>query len=122
MQQDKRKGDRNIKENDKHLFLETILSAQEHLYISYIGKNTKDNSIIPPSAIVDELIDYIITGITADSTVNYEDNYIRQKLITEHPLHNFSKQPNGTFNYLAPNNKPLETSSEGITDPNTQTL
>ena len=28
-------GDRNVKNNDKHLFLETLMSAQENLYISY---------------------------------------------------------------------------------------
>jgi len=42
MEQKRRRGDRNVKENDKHLFLETVLSAQEHLYISYLGRNHKD--------------------------------------------------------------------------------
>lgn len=100
MQQDKRKGDRNIKENDKHLFLETILSAQEHLYLSYIGKNIKDNSLLPPSAIVDELIDYIISGIEVS-----DDSSIREQLVIQHPLHNFTPQPLGTYNYLAANEK-----------------
>src|SRR5690606_15913943 len=62
MQLKVKRGDRNIKDNDKHLFLETILSAQEHLYLSYVGKSSKDNSVLPPSAIVDELIDYIASG------------------------------------------------------------
>src|SRR5690606_10629329 len=103
MQKDKRRGDRNIKENDKHLFLETILSAQEHLYISYIGRNTKDNSILPPSAIVDELIDYIITGTRSDTGKYLEESYLRNQLVTQYPLHSFSHQPLGTFNYLANN-------------------
>ena len=97
MQKVKKRGDRNIKENDKHLFLETILSAQEHLYISYIGKNTKDNSLLPPSAVVDELIDYIASG------TELNDSFVRQQLVVQHPLHNFSSQPPGIFNYLAAN-------------------
>jgi len=107
MQQEKRKGDRNIKENDRHLFLETILSAQEHLYISYIGKNTKDNSSLPPSAIVDELIDYIASGIEVSAS-NAEDSFVREQLIIQHPLHNFTPQPSGTCNYLAANDKRID--------------
>ena len=54
-----RKGDRNLKETDKYLFFETLLSAKEKLYLSYIGISVKDNSDLPPSPVLDELIDYI---------------------------------------------------------------
>jgi exodeoxyribonuclease V gamma subunit len=98
MEQKRRRGDRNVKENDKHLFLETVLSAQEHLYISYLGRNHKDNTALPPSALVDELIDYI-----ADSASN-EAVAFRKKLITVHPLHGFSRlygdPASGLFSYL----------------------
>ena len=57
MENKRQRGDRNVKENDKHLFLETILSAQQYLYISYVGRNVKDNTNLPPSAVVDELLD-----------------------------------------------------------------
>lgn len=78
-----RLGDRNIKENDKHLFLETILSAKEYLYISYLGRNAKDNGTVPPSILVDELLDYIEGGLV-------DDELVRESLITEHPLLGFS--------------------------------
>ncbi|MFN9998412.1 MAG: exodeoxyribonuclease V subunit gamma, partial [bacterium] len=61
--QDPDKGDRNIRNNDKHLLLETLLSAREHLIISYQGQDVKQNQSIPPSALVDELINYIVEGI-----------------------------------------------------------
>jgi exodeoxyribonuclease V gamma subunit len=83
MELKKQKGDRNVKENDKHLFLETLLSAREYLYISYIGKKPQDNAEIPPSSLVDELIDYIESGCKTD---------VRNSLVTQHPLHNFSKK------------------------------
>lgn len=102
MQQDKKRGDRNIKENDKHLFLETILSAQEHLYISYIGKNVKDNGLLPPSAIVDELVDYITSGVEEPES-NIDNSVLREQLIIQHPLHNFTLQPLGTYDYLGAN-------------------
>lgn len=87
MRLEKRKADRNLKENDKHLFLETLLSAEKYLYISYTGQSVKNNVQQPPSALVDELIDFILSnthihGLTADD------------LIQKHPLHGFSKKYN----------------------------
>ncbi|HEX7367278.1 MAG TPA: exodeoxyribonuclease V subunit gamma [Pelobium sp.] len=96
MVQHPRKGDRNVKENDKHLFLETLLSAQDYLYISYIGQSSKDNSTIPPSALVDELIDYLQTKFP-------ESDELSKKIIQKHSLHNFSPKNNegDKINYLA---------------------
>lgn len=87
MEKERRKGDRNIKGNDKHLFLETLVSAKENLYISYVGQSAKDNTAIPPSALVDELIDYIQTG--AGETV-----VVSEVLVKKHPLHGFSRKYN----------------------------
>ena len=98
MQKEKLKGDRNIKENDKHLFLETIMSAKEYLYISYIGKNSKDGSAIPPSSMLDELISYVGRAIEMDTDT------ITSKWVTIHPLHGFSKlyfQEGGLISYLS---------------------
>ena len=85
MENKKRKGDRNVKENDKHLFLETLLSAREYLYISYIGQSVKDNSSIPPSTLVEELADYIAASAETPKEV-------RKQLIIKQPLHGFSEQ------------------------------
>lgn len=85
MEKDRQRGDRNVKENDKHLFLETILSAREYLYISYVGQSVKDNTCMPPSALVDELIDYIASGLT-------EPEGVREQLVTLHPLQSFSRK------------------------------
>jgi len=93
----KQAGDRNVKDNDKHLFLETLLSAQQYLYISYVGQSVKDNTIIPPSVLIDELLDYIQTG-----GLNKED--VAKQLVTKHPLHSYNKKYNdpnsGLINYL----------------------
>lgn len=98
MDKEKRKGDRNVKENDKHLFLETILSAQQYFYISYIGRSSKDNTVLPPSVLIDELIDYIQAGI-GDESIK-----AREAIVTIHPLHGFSHkyqlQNSRLYNYL----------------------
>lgn len=93
MEKERKRGDRSIKENDKHLFLETILSARKYLYISYVGQNAKDNTQMPPSALVDELIDYIESGTADPASVS---NY----LVTQQPLHGFSKKYNTTNRQL----------------------
>lgn len=97
----RRRGDRNVKDNDKHLFLDTILSAKDYLYISYIGQNVKDNTTFPPSALVDELVDYIESPCLEPETA-------RAALITRHPLHSFSRKlMPGFWNYLDTGKKGL---------------
>jgi len=97
MEQKRQRGDRNIKENDKHLFLETILSARQYLYISYIGQSARDNTSLPPSALVDELIDYIEAGAPNPDAV-------RKQLIVQQPLQSFSHKYGGAdprlYSYL----------------------
>lgn len=112
IEKEKRKGDRNVKENDKHLFLETLLSAGEYLYISYLGQSVKDNTAIPPSALVDELVDYIQAGLPAENVGN--------AIITKHPLHGFSKKYRSgdpkLFSYLNENEGPMEHTGVRKTD------
>ncbi|ACU59662.1 exodeoxyribonuclease V subunit gamma [Chitinophaga pinensis] len=85
MEKNKQRGDRNVKDNDKHLFLETVLSARQYLYISYVGQSAKDNSRMPPSALVDELLDYIESGCE-------DAEGVRNRLVTRQPLQGFSRK------------------------------
>jgi exodeoxyribonuclease V gamma subunit len=102
--QEVRTGDRNVKNNDKHLFLETLMSAQSYLYISYIGANPKDGSKLPASSLVDEMIDYVARGVEPDANGLYMDtDELRKEWITLHPLHSFSghyKLNDGLISYL----------------------
>jgi len=52
-------GDRSAREDDRYLFLETIWCAREYLYISYVGQSIRQNQQIPPSVVVNELLDSI---------------------------------------------------------------
>jgi len=53
-----RVGDRSRREDDRYLFLEAICSARNNMYISYCGRDIKDNSERYPSLLVSELQDY----------------------------------------------------------------
>jgi exodeoxyribonuclease V gamma subunit len=73
--------DRSAKKDDRYLFLETIISARSLLYISYTGQNVADNSVLPPSTVVSELMDYIDQGFILPEG---------QHLVTKHRLQPFS--------------------------------
>jgi len=81
-----RPSDRSRRNDDKYLFLESIISAREKLYISYVGQNIQDNSRIPPSVLVSELIDTITKGFALP------DRDILKQLVTFHRLQAFSPQ------------------------------
>jgi exodeoxyribonuclease V gamma subunit len=79
--QDPRPGDRSTWDDDRYLFLEALLSAREVFYVSYVGQSGRDNSPIPPSVLVSELLDYAegSFAIPADAP-----------LVTKHRLQPFS--------------------------------
>ena len=52
-----RPGDRSRREDDRYLFLEALLAARDHLLISWVGRNVRDNSERPPSVLVAQLRD-----------------------------------------------------------------
>ena len=80
------RGDRSLRDEDRYLFLETILSARCSLYISYIGQSIRDNSEIPPSVLVSELLDAIHRGFLPE-----DGRTIEQQLVTKHRLQGFSR-------------------------------
>ncbi|MDZ7336310.1 MAG: exodeoxyribonuclease V subunit gamma [candidate division KSB1 bacterium] len=79
-----RPGDRSRRKDDRYLFLEAILSARKKLYISFVGQSLQDNSPIPPSVLVNELLDYI------DANYEIPEKNISDHLITKHRLQAFS--------------------------------
>ncbi|MGB0848096.1 MAG: exodeoxyribonuclease V subunit gamma [Thiolinea sp.] len=78
----RRRGDRSRRDEDRYLFLESLLSARERVYVSYVGQSVLDNAPVMPSVLVSELLDYI------------EKRYCitPQQLTTKHPLQAFSKR------------------------------
>jgi exodeoxyribonuclease V gamma subunit len=87
---DRQSGDRSVREDDRYLFLETLWSAREFLYLSYVGQSIRRNQKIPPSVVVNELLDGL------DKLIDYRDTdgepeRARDKLICEQTLHPFGK-------------------------------
>lgn len=79
-----RPGDRSRKSNDRYLFLEALISARKCLYASYEGQSLRDNSTIPPSVVISELLDYL------DANFTVGEGSILDHVITRHALQAFS--------------------------------
>ncbi len=81
---ERRPGDRSLRDEDRYLFLEALLSARERLLISYTGQSVRDNTPLPPSVLVEELLDYLERRYT-DGSSDFPAS-----LATRHRLQPFS--------------------------------
>lgn len=79
-----RAGDRARRDDDRYLFLEALLSAREHLYLSYIGRSIQNNDELTPSPLISELVDTLAV-MTGRSSADWQQRHIAQ-----HPLQAFS--------------------------------
>jgi exodeoxyribonuclease V gamma subunit len=77
-----RPGDRSRRTDDRYLFLETLISARDRLYISYVGRSQRDNALLPPSVVVDELCDTLRRMVTEAGM---------KEIVFDHPLQPFSR-------------------------------
>jgi exodeoxyribonuclease V gamma subunit len=59
MASERRMGERDRKNEDRNLFLESIMAAGKVHYSSYIGRNQEDDEVLPPSPILDEWIEVL---------------------------------------------------------------
>ena len=88
---DRRPGDRSSREDDRYLFLESLWCAKEKLYLSYVGQSIRRTQSIPPSVVINELLDSL------DKVAEFgsgEDDAIsaRTALVREQSLHPFSER------------------------------
>lgn len=83
----RRRGDRSVRDEDRYLFLEAIMSASERLYISYTGQNDRDNTVMPPSVVVSELLDYVRRGFYRHGTTDTPPD-----IVTSHRLQSFNSE------------------------------
>ncbi|GAB4169684.1 MAG: exodeoxyribonuclease V subunit gamma [Wenzhouxiangellaceae bacterium] len=88
-----RPGDRSRADDDRYLMLQALLSARERLYVSWVGRNIRDHTTIPPSVLVGQLRDFIaarwrLSGSPADTG----GVALLQHLTRESPLQPFSRR------------------------------
>ncbi|WP_159565802.1 exodeoxyribonuclease V subunit gamma [Budvicia diplopodorum] len=90
------RGDRSRRDDDRYLFLEALLSAQQKLYISFIGQSIQDNSLRYPSVLITELLEYISQShrLPDDQPLDLEQSAqaVYEHLLCQHPRVPFSEQ------------------------------
>jgi len=86
-----RVGDRLLRNDDRHLFLEAVLSARERLIVTYVGQDIQSNRRLPPSVLVSELLDAIDDGFYWPDDEPRVTG-ARERLILSHPLQPFSRR------------------------------
>ena len=107
-----RKGDRSLRNEDRYLFLESILSARDRLYISYVGQSIRDNSSLPPSVLVSELLDAIWRRYPLEAREDFE-----KRMVVQHRLQAFNRsyftEGSPLFSYSAENYRALVEQERG---------
>jgi exodeoxyribonuclease V gamma subunit len=79
-----RTGERDVRTEDRQLFLDAICSAQEHLIISYTGTDPRTGADVPPCVPLSELLDAVdATAVTPDGSSG------REHVVIKHPLQPF---------------------------------
>lgn len=85
-------GDRQRRLDDRNLFLDVLLSAREVLHLSYVGRSVRDGAGLPPSVLVDELLDILAEATASCAGDPNAFAEARGRLIVEHPLQAFSSE------------------------------
>jgi exodeoxyribonuclease V gamma subunit len=78
-----RVGDRDVRSEDRQLLLDALLAAQDHLVITYSGRDERSNLPRPPAVPVGELLDVV------DHTVRGPSGRAREAIVVKHPLQPF---------------------------------
>jgi exodeoxyribonuclease V gamma subunit len=84
-------GDRDSLKSDRYVFLETLLSAQERLILTWSGFDSGDGRVIPPSVLVDEFRNHLNREYhlaAADGT----GIPTGEASLVDYPLHPFSSR------------------------------
>jgi exodeoxyribonuclease V gamma subunit len=81
MGRDYRPGDRSRREDDRYMFLEALLSARQHLHVSWVGRSNIDDAERPPSVLVAQLRDHIAAGWRLVGDEGLDDEKAARRLL-----------------------------------------
>ncbi len=91
-----RLGDRALRDDDRQLFLEALLSARDAILITYCGRSPKDDTVRPPSVLLDQLLRVvdshaILRGADASLSLGLEGS-TAQQISHVHALSRFDRR------------------------------
>ncbi|MET0331348.1 MAG: exodeoxyribonuclease V subunit gamma, partial [Dyella sp.] len=97
MQRHRRLGDRDVRNDDRYLFLETVMAAREVLHLSYLGESVRDGKPRNPAAPLAELLELLdrhagLRGLSGDADDHLDvqnAHEVRRPWRIKHPLQPF---------------------------------
>jgi exodeoxyribonuclease V gamma subunit len=90
-----RPGDRSVRDDDRYQFLECLLAARERLLVTYVGQSSRDNSPLPPSVVVSEVLDTLAESCRLEEGEDprpegNDPGAVAERFVVLHPLQPFS--------------------------------
>jgi exodeoxyribonuclease V gamma subunit len=89
--QQPRRGDRQRRDDERCLFLDLLLAARQRLHLSCVGRSVRDNTLLSPSVLVSELLEWLVPAIAEAPGDTDALARARARLVVEHPLQPFSR-------------------------------
>ncbi|MDG4476861.1 exodeoxyribonuclease V subunit gamma [Thiovibrio frasassiensis] len=93
------RGDRAKRNDDRYIFLEALLACRSKFLLFYLGNNLRDGKALPPSVVVEELLDTLAESfsLAPDASSPEPDFDARRKalaarIVLRHPLQPFSQK------------------------------
>jgi len=96
-------GDRSRRGDDRYLFLEAIICARKSLYLSYQGRNIRNNNELQPSLVLKELMEYLDLAY-GWSLLQNNPEFEQREVDAQMPMAKIHQQPMQAFslrNYIA---------------------
>ncbi|MHB1014599.1 MAG: exodeoxyribonuclease V subunit gamma [Desulfurivibrionaceae bacterium] len=94
------RGDRAKRNDDRYIFLEALLAARDRFLVFYLGNTLRDGKELPPSVVVEELIDSLAESFSlapdaaeeSDACFAEHRKRVVARLVVRHPLQPFSRK------------------------------
>ncbi|HEX5757213.1 MAG TPA: exodeoxyribonuclease V subunit gamma, partial [Arenimonas sp.] len=87
-----RLGDRNVRDDDRYLFLETVMAARDRLHLSFIGEGVRDGKPRNPAAPLAELLAFLESQCDAGKFPQHDDGEPDWPWLLRHPLQPFDSR------------------------------
>lgn len=84
--QRRRAGDRDVRRDDRQLFLDLLTSARDAVQFTYVGRSAKDDGEYAPSTALDDFLD-LVDGTFAPAP---DGAPARAQVVVQHPLQPWS--------------------------------
>ncbi len=85
-------GVRQRRDDERNLFLDLLLAARDRLLIAYTGRSIRDNAVLPPAALIDELLDYLAQSVAGKHAAPDALAKARERFVFEHPLQPYASE------------------------------